>query len=273
MSFCHKCGEALVMGWAYCQGCGAATGADATSPTDVAAQPLVSTAAGAPVPAADMTLTGGDDAWHPEWMDQASSEDTSLHSTLVTATLTHEGTAVDGAATSTIVASVTAATDHGPPAAGSSRRRKLLIRGGASLALVALVVTALNIVGTHDRLAKTRTRLASTEAELRDTRGTLADTEDELAVTEDDLETRTGERDQLRSQLSSTQGELTTANSNLTDARGKVDLQASVIEDLRYCLAGVAEAMVDLADGYWTGAISALDRVESACDRASNSVV
>lgn len=162
-----------------------------------------------------------------------------------------------------------------PGASPSSRwtRRRVLIGVAGAAGTALIVVTVLNILGTHDRLDKTRTTLASTKSDLEETQGALDRTHTELERTEQDLQTRTSERDTLRSDLTSSQQQLAAANISLSDARGKVDLQASVIEDLRYCLSGVADAAVYMADGYYGSAIDSLNRVESACQRASDSVV
>lgn len=260
MSFCPKCGEALVLGWAYCQGCGASTAASAL-PSPVGAQPAshetqLAAAAVGPTPVADEWPASSSSSPEPV-ADPAGSEDDAPSA---------GDTLTDDAAETSVLPGLVAGAVESTPEQSQGRRRQVLIALGAVCALAALVVTTLHILGTHDRLNRTRTNLASTRATLEDTRADLSATKGELSETKSDLTTRTSERDAL-------QGELDITKSNLSDARGKVDLQASVIEDLRYCLDGVAEAMVDLADGYWSSAIYALDRVEPACKRASNSVV
>lgn len=251
MSICDACRTELVDGWAHCQGCGAPTAAAAT---DVPETRVTQS------PPSD-EVGPGDEVGVGVLRDPNGA---GSDSTLVLAADTE-----------------TIAESEAEPAAdepeGSPRsfltKRRVLVALASATALAVVVVTALNIVGTHDRLDKTRTELASTQADLDETRGALKRTQNNLDRTETDLQTRTSERDTLRSDLASTQQQLTAANANLVDARGKVDLQASVIEDLRYCLSGVADAALYLADGYYGAAIDSLDAVVPACRRAGESVV
>ena len=115
--------------------------------------------------------------------------------------------------------------------------------------------------------------LADTKTELSDTVDELEATNRELTSTKNTLTVRTNERDGLQGDLEAKQAELATTQGALNDARGKVDLQASVIEDLRTCLNGVADALLYLSDFYYEGALAALESAEPACERAATSVV
>jgi hypothetical protein len=269
MSFCHECGETLVEGWSFCQWCGSAVGrsqpqrelitvggpprrarqlvAAPDSPGSIEAPAVM---AGPPAPDRRVAMS-----------DQPTAAITTIEEML-------------GSEWTSELTSVIPPADVPPTPAKPGRSPRLAIVALAAFAAFAVLsITASHIVGTHDRLNRTRDVLASTETDLKDTTTELNETRDDLSASQADLKERTSQRDAAQNKLSDTQAELDSTVASLDDARGKVDLQASVIEDLRTCLDGVASAAIYMADGYYMSALDELNRVEPACDRANSAVV
>jgi len=291
MSFCHECGEALVQGWAYCQGCGAklpepvmeAASAGPTRRQPLTAEPVTpdtepdSTPDIEPPAMADGVLAPADASSTPEGPIAPADIETLLGFEWTnTLAMPEDDVVLD--ATPAAIDSIDAAADPAEAptkeaAPERNRRRVALVATGVVAILALLAVTTLHIVGTHDRLNRTRDTLAATESDLSDTRDELDVTSEKLTSTEDELSTRTTERNKARADLADAEAELGATTSALNDARGKVDLQASQIEDLRTCLVGVMDALLYVADGFYMAAVDALDAVQFECDRAAKSVV
>ncbi len=136
---------------------------------------------------------------------------------------------------------------------------------------------------TQSQLAAVANELRSTEAEkaavelqLDETTSRLAAVEADLRSTEAELEKRTYERDllsvyadQLESDVSRLEGSLSETQSDLQAQQQTTTLQAGQIRVLRECLAGVVEALYWVTFEFWSLAVSALQRVSSACDQAA----
>ena len=150
MSFCHACGEALVQGWAFCEGCGAAL------PVAEAVVVTASTAGTTRLTASVVTDSGVDpmeDLIETSIQPSALDEDTELVvDTEPTAALEVGGNVESG--------TVNEAETVQLPSARRRRvsRKKVLMGLGVTVTLVALIVTSLHILGTHHRLNRTRRR-------------------------------------------------------------------------------------------------------------------
>ncbi|MER3452181.1 MAG: hypothetical protein C4344_00285, partial [Acidimicrobiia bacterium] len=115
--------------------------------------------------------------------------------------------------------------------------------------LTPLVVDDLRVRG---RLASTRDHLASTRLDLTRTRTELHARTRELTSTRVDLDERTRERDELQARLDVTNAELAGVRNSLGEAQSRINLQAGQIATLRSCLNGVTQALLYVADGYYS---------------------
>lgn len=158
----------------------------------------------------------------------------------------------------------------------SPGRRRLTdrTRVSAGVAAVSVVILALASFGyltqrhlgqTRDALAKTRATLAASQSDLTDANSMIADLNSQVLALQEDLKGARQEAKQTQSQLDETK-------QTLDGARDTVTIQESKITDLKTCLDGVTNALVDLADGYIQSAIGGLQAVSGPCKRARNNV-
>src|SRR5688572_17444945 len=162
MSFCHDCGEALVQGWAFCQGCGSAltvpepaiAGAQRRTQPPIASAQSTNETVDGPAEPAEPSAT------EPAAIADQPSEDPSPIEEML-------GTEWGGELSTNVV------KDPSPaPVTSKTRlsRRQVLTVLAAFAAFAVFAVTTLHIIGTHDRLNRTRNVLATTRADLDDTR-------------------------------------------------------------------------------------------------------
>jgi len=155
------------------------------------------------------------------------------------------------------------------PALGSRRmtgRRAVARRRGR----VAVIVTAALVAGSLLTLGivsdlHVRSELRQTRSSLEVTRSQLVNTLTRLATTEATLASTTEQRDTLQSELATTSQDLAGAESNLSNADQSLHVQGIDIATLHTCLAGVEQALNQIAVGNASGAVSSISGVASSC--------
>jgi len=151
----------------------------------------------------------------------------------------------------------------------SRRALRRWLTAGACLVVACLV--ALGVVAyfsTKSDLTDTRNKLKSTSATLASTQGKLEETLATLTHTQSDLSSTQHQRDDLQNSLNDANAKLAGLQNSLNDANTRVNGQASQIETLKACLAGVLTALSDSANFDYDGAISALNAVQVSCTEA-----
>jgi hypothetical protein len=119
-------------------------------------------------------------------------------------------------------------------------------------------------VQARDRYVRAQTALGVTLHRTRDTGAQLDEVRRDLSI----LKTQIGSDSTALSQDTS---QLLGAQTSLAAAKTHVTQQAVLIDSLKTCLAGVEQALNELAVGKQPGAIAALNSVRASCSAAEGS--
>ena len=150
------------------------------------------------------------------------------------------------------------------------RRRLTLVTSAlAAVSVVAAVgVLAVNDRGTHQRLATSQHAYSQSQSRLKGTRTQLATTVSQLTGVQTNLASTQSTLKTTQDSLAAKVQELSGVQNSLTDAKSSLTMQSGQIETLKACLTGVSIAFRDVADGDYSGAVSALQAVKVSCDAA-----